>query len=91
MRICQYEKSKAKFFILQYWFQSKAYKLTIGEFKLVFGVKEAQDKFNQLHQDHTNDRGIWIKTLNKQSKMRIKVYEAESIRLKSDQSEKLLN
>ena len=26
-----------------------------------FGVKEAQDKFNQLYQDHTNDRGIWIK------------------------------
>ena len=47
---------------MQYWFQSKAYKLTIGEFKLgKFGVKEAQDKFNQLYQDHTNDRGIWIK------------------------------
>lgn len=84
LRICQYEKSKAKFFILQYWFQSKAYKLTIGEFKLgKFGVKEAQDKFNQLYQDHTNDRGIWIKnpkqTIKDADK---KVYEAESIRLK---------
>ena len=83
MRLCQYEKTKAKYFVLQYWFQSKAYKITIGEFQPdKFGIKEAQDKYNEVYQSHTNDKGIWIKnpaqTMKDQDN---KVYEAEAIKL----------
>ena len=84
LRICQYEKSKAKFFVLQYWFNGKSYQLTIGEFMPgKFGVKEAQDKYNEIYQKHTNDKGIWTQDPKAFVKAREKkVFDKEQIKLK---------
>jgi len=83
LRLCQFEKTKAKYFILQFWYDGKSHQLTLGEFyNNKFGTKEALDEYNKIYQTHTNDKGIWIKnpkqTLKDQGK---KVYEAEAIKL----------
>ena len=84
MRICQYEKSKAKFFVLQYWFQSKQYKITLGAFDPnKFGVKEALDEYNKLYQKHTNAKGIWVSNPRSFIKEREKkIFDKEKIKLK---------
>lgn len=83
LRLCQFEKTKAKYFILQFWYDGKSHQLTLGEFyNNKFGTKEALDEYNKIYQTHTNDKGIWIKnpkqTLKDQGN---KVYEAEVIKL----------
>ena len=83
LRLCQFEKTKAKYFILQFWYDGKSHQLTLGEFyNNKFGTKEALDEYNKIYQTHTNDKGIWIKnpkqTLKDQGK---KVYEAVAIKL----------
>jgi hypothetical protein len=83
LRLCQFEKTKAKYFILQFWYDGKSHQLTLGEFyNNKFGTKEALDEYNKIYQTHTNDKGIWIKnpkqTLKDQGN---KVYEAEAIKL----------
>ena len=83
MRICQFEKTKAKYFIIQYWYDGKSHQLTLGEFYYgKFGAKEALDEYNKIYQSHTNDKGLWIKdpkqTMKDQDN---KVYEAEAIKL----------
>ena len=41
LKLRQYRKSNNKFFVLQFWYQSKADYLSIGEFKPgIFGVKD---------------------------------------------------
>ena len=48
--------------VLNYWHNKKSKYTTIGEFrKGIFGVKQAQDKVNELIKDHTNDKRIWLK------------------------------
>ena len=84
LNICQYEKSKVKFFVLQYWFNGKPNRITIGEFvQGKFGVKEAQDRYNELYQKHTNDRGIWTSDPKAFTKARDKkVFDKEQVKLK---------
>ena len=83
IRLCQYDKTKSKYFVLQYWFNNKATYLTLGEFlDTKFGTKECLEKYYKIYKDHTNDKGLWIKdpkqTMKDQDN---KVYEAESIKL----------
>ena len=83
IRLCQYDKTKSKYFVLQYWFNNKATYLTLGEFlDSKFGTKECLEKYYKIYKDHTNDKGLWIKdpkqTMKDQDN---KVYEAESIKL----------
>ena len=41
LKLVQFQKTKKKFFVLKYWFNSKAQTITIGEFILnKFGVRE---------------------------------------------------
>jgi len=84
LSICQFLNSLAKFFVLQYWFNGKPNRITIGEFiPGKFGVKEAQDKYNEIYQQHTNDKGIWIKDPKAFVKEREKkVFDKEQIKLK---------
>ena len=83
IRLCQYEKTKSKYFVLQYWYNGRASYLTIGEFvRDKFGSKECLDRYYEIYKTHTNDRGIWTKdpkqTLKDQDN---KVYEAEAMKL----------
>ena len=83
LKLCQYNDTKKKFFVLQYWIDSKTKRLTIGEFiPGKFGTRECQDRVFELVKDHTNDRGLWVKdpkqTIKDQDH---KVYEAEAIKL----------
>ena len=62
LKLCQYYGKKTKMIVLNYWYNKKSKYTTIGEFrKGIFGVKQAQDKVNELIKDHTNDKGIWLK------------------------------
>jgi len=83
IRLCQYEKTKSKYFVLQYWYNGRASYLTIGEFvRDKFGSKECLDRYYEIYKTHTNDRGIWVRdpkqTLKDQDN---KVYEAEAMKL----------
>ena len=62
LKLCQYQKTKKKFFILQYWLESKAYLITVGAFiSGVFGVSQCEDKVYEIVKAHTNDKGHWIR------------------------------
>ena len=62
LKLCQYYEKRTKTIVLNYWHNKKSKNTTIGEFRpRVFGVKQAQDKVNELIKNHTNDKGIWIK------------------------------
>ena len=62
LKLRQNRKSLKKFFVLQFWYESKADYLSIGEFKPgVFGVNECEEKIFEIHKEHTNSKGLWIK------------------------------
>ena len=49
IRLCQYDKTKSKYFVLQYWFNNKATYLTLGEFlDSKFGTKECLEKYYKI-------------------------------------------
>ena len=57
IRLCQYEKTKSKYFVLQYWYNGRASYLTIGEFvRDKFGSKECLDRYYEIYKTHTNER-----------------------------------
>jgi len=62
LTLCQYKKTMRKYFLLRFWFNGKAHKLTIGQFiPGKFGVKQCEDKIYEIVRGHQNDRGMWIK------------------------------
>ena len=84
LRLVHYQKTKRKYFQLNYWYNNKSNPLTLGEFiPGKFGVRECQTKIFEIVKEHTNDRGIWIRdpkqTIKDADK---KVYDAEAIKLK---------
>ena len=49
LTLCQYKKTMRKYFLLRFWFNGKAHKLTIGQFiPGKFGVKQCEDKIYEL-------------------------------------------
>ena len=62
LKLVQYQKTKKKYFVLQYWFNSKPNYITIGEFKPgIFSVRDCEDEVFKIVRAHTNDKGIWVK------------------------------
>ena len=62
LKLCQFYKSKKKFFNLNYWFGGKSKFIVIGEFrKGVFGVNECEDSVYKIVKEHTDDNGKWCK------------------------------
>ena len=55
----------SKFFVLQFWFNSKADYFHCGKFSEEFGTKEVEDKLLPIVRSHTNDRGHFFKLLEK--------------------------
>jgi integrase len=53
--------SKKKCFVLRYWFQGKYLPYTLGTYGPRFGVKEVSKKLFKIVEEHTNDKGLWIK------------------------------
>ena len=53
--------TRKKYFVLRYWFQGKNHPYTLGTFTPGFGVKEVSEKLFEIVEEHTNDRGLWIK------------------------------
>ena len=53
--------TKKKYFVLRYWFQRKNLPYTLGLYGLGFGVKEVSNKLFDIVEEHTNDKGLWIK------------------------------
>jgi|TARA_R100000656_G_scaffold26237_1_gene23268 integrase len=53
-----------KRFVLRYWLEGKHKKITLGIFKPGFGIKEINDKLYQIVKEHTNEKGLWIKSPN---------------------------
>ena len=84
MRLVHYQKTKRKYFQLNYWYNNKSNPLTLGEFiPGKFGVRECQTKIFEIVKEHTNDRGIWIRDPKQTIKYADKkVYDAEAIKLK---------
>ena len=62
LKLCQFFKSKKKFFVLKYWFNNKAKTITIGEFKPgLFGVRDCENKVFEIARAHQDSKGRWIK------------------------------
>ena len=62
LTLCQYKKSMKKYFLLRYWFNKRACKITIGQFiPGKFGIKQCEDKVYEIAREHQDDKGIWIK------------------------------
>ena len=71
LKLVQFQKTKAKYFILRYWYNSKSGDITLGQFEEdKFGVKQVQETLFDLVKKCTNDKNLWIKdprsSLNKQ-------------------------
>ena len=61
LRLCQYEESKEKYFVLQIWYQGKSLKITIGKFiPGIFGTRECEEKVYKIAKEHQNDKGLWV-------------------------------
>ena len=86
LKLAQYFKTKNKFFMLRYWFNSKSDDVSLGQFEEgIFGVKECQEKLFDLVKDHTNSKGLWIKdpklTLNAANDQEKRANVEESLKL----------
>jgi len=55
------KSTRKKYFVLWYWFQGRYRPLTLGTFTPGFGVKEVSKKLFKIVEEHTNDKGLWIK------------------------------
>ena len=53
--------TKKKYFVLRYWFQSKYHPYTLGTYGSNFGVKEVSNKLFDIAEEHTNDKGLWLR------------------------------
>ena len=53
--------TKKKYFVLRYWFQGKYHSYTLGTYGPRFGVKEVSNKLFDIVEEHTNDKGLWLK------------------------------
>ena len=53
--------TKKKYFVLYYWFQSEYHPYTLGTYGPSFGVKQVSDKLFDIVEEHTNDKGLWLK------------------------------
>ena len=88
LRLCQYEESKEKYFVLQIWYQGKSLKITIGKFiPDIFGTKECEEKVFEIARDHQNDKGMWIKN----PQLTIKDKETKIVKAVIVESQKLTN
>ena len=62
LKLCNYSKSKKKFFAMQIWFNSKSFYWSIGEFRPgIFGVSDCEKMIYEIVKTHTNEKGLWIK------------------------------
>ena len=62
LKLCNYSKSKKKFFAIQIWFNSKSFYWSIGEFRPgIFGVSDCEKMIYEIVKTHTNEKGLWIK------------------------------
>ena len=55
------KSTRKKYFVLYYWFQGEYHAYTVGTFTPGFGVKEVSKKLFTIVEEHTNDKGLWIK------------------------------
>jgi hypothetical protein len=61
LKLCQFEKSKTKWFVLNYWYQQKSHFITIGQFVPgKFGVKQCEDEIYKLAREHQNDKDMLV-------------------------------
>ncbi len=62
LKLVQYERTKKKYFVLQFWFNGIAKLITIGEFQPgVFTCRECENKVFDIARAHQDNKGIWIK------------------------------
>ena len=62
LKLFQYEKSKKKYFIQQFWLGGKSDYWTVGEFRLdVYRIKECREEANEMMKTHTSPEGLWNK------------------------------
>ena len=65
LKLCQYFDTKNKYFVIQYWLDSKARYFTIGQFSPgIFGVRDCEDKAYEVVKECCNHKGRWIKDPN---------------------------
>jgi len=62
LKLSVLKNTNHKFFVLQFWFNSKADYFHCGKFSEEFGTKDVEDKLLPIVRSHTNDRGHWIKS-----------------------------
>ena len=62
LKLIEYRKTGAKFFLLHYWFKGKSKTLRIGKFiPKVFGTKQVEEKLFKIVKSHQDDKGYWIR------------------------------
>ncbi len=62
LKLVQYQRSKKKYFMLRYWYNSKSDDITLGQFEEdKFGTRQVQETLFDLVKNCTNDKGLWIK------------------------------
>ena len=68
LKLCQYEATKKKYSIQQFWFNGKPDYWTVGEFRLgpedqppLFGEQQCEEKVYEIAKEHQDEKGIWIK------------------------------
>ena len=55
--------TRKKDFILEFWFNGKQYEMPLGTFnKTEFDTKKLNDKLYKIYKEHTDDKGLWIKS-----------------------------
>ena len=52
--------TKRKYFVLFYWFKNEYKSCTLGTFGPGFGVRECSDMLFDIHEKHTNKKGLWL-------------------------------
>ena len=61
LKLSVLKNTNHKFFVLQFWFNSKADYFHCGKFSEEFGTKDVEDKLLPIVRSHTNDNKYWTK------------------------------
>jgi|ETNmetMinimDraft_33_1059910.scaffolds.fasta_scaffold05629_1 integrase len=61
LKLTMSKATKKKYFVLWYWFKGRYHPYTLGTYAPGFGVKEVNKKLFDIVEEHTNDKGLWIK------------------------------
>tara|TARA_B110000971_G_scaffold117981_1_gene120862 strand:- start:379 stop:888 length:510 start_codon:yes stop_codon:yes gene_type:complete len=70
------DKDTRRVFYVQYWFDSRAKRYTLGDYSQRFGKAECDDLLKEVFKNHTDlETGFWIKDPNETRKNEARIVE----------------